>query len=457
MRVAIVGGGLAGLAAACDLADGGHQVTVYEKRPFAGGKTYSFADRETGEQVDNGQHVFMACTTEYTDFLRKLGTLGLTRRQKRLSVPVFDERGRRSVLRSTGMPAPLHLGWSFLHYRHVPNRDKPGIVRILLAASRMSESERLALHDISLGEWLRDHGQSERQVSGFWDFMLVPTINVRAGEVSAADALFVLRHGFLHSNSAAAIGVSRVGLSELHVKPAEAYIRARGGHVETSAEVSAVCADPRGVQGIALADGRSAPVDAVVIATPHAKVQALLPGEIRFTEPFASACKVRSAPIVNLHMWYDRPVAEFAFAAFVGNELQWVFNRDRLDVEATPGRHHLAISLSAAGEYMALSRKQLENRFLPQVLAALPATRRAKLLKFQAMKEPEATFIPEPGLRRPSNATAVPGLFLAGAYTDTGWPATMESAVRSGRRAAALVASSVTTAREPVLAGPSKR
>lgn len=435
MNIAVVGGGLSGLAAGCELADRGHRVTVYEKRPWAGGKTYSFASGRTGEAVDNGQHIFMNCTTEYVGFLRRLGTLGLTRRQRRLRVQVFDADGRRAVLAASGLPAPLHMGLSFARYRHVPLSERLRIGRTMLAAYRMRQSEAESLNVMSFAEWLRARGETDRAIREFWDFMLIPTLNCRSEDASAEAALFVLREGFLKSSTSAAIGIPAAGLSVLHVDPAVRYIRSRGGEVRTGAGVRELETDGERAVAVALDSGEREPCEGAVVAVdPHA-VAALVGEGWAEREPFRSIAAMRSSPIVNLHFWLDRPVAPFSFAAFVGSELQWVFNRSRLGREPGPGEH-LVVSLSAAVEYMPLTKLQLRERFLPQLQRALPAVAGAELLDFVVIKEPAATFIPSPGLRRPGPETQIANLVLAGAYTATGWPATMESAVRGGLAAA---------------------
>ncbi len=439
MNVAIVGGGLAGLSAACELADLGHTVTIFERRPWCGGKTYSHEDDETGEEVDNGQHIYMACTTAYIDFLRKIGTAGLVKRQKRLRVRVFDAAGRLSELRASALPPPLHLGWSFFRYRHLGLRAKARIARALVAATALTEAERLALHSVTLGHWLRELGQDDGTIRAFWDFMLIPTINARADDSSAADALFVLRHGFLHSNTNAAIGVSTVGLSKLQVDPAIHYIEARGGTVRTGTTVDQIAVEDGRAVGVRVA-GALEPFDGVVCALPAKQSLQVLPPDLEQGGILDALAAVETAPIVNLHCWFDRRVAGYPFAAYVGNELQWVFNRGLLDREPQRAQHRIVISLSAAQPYMQLTKRELEERFMPQIRAAVPGAAEASLLRFAAIKEPEATFVPAPGLRRVDAVTSVPGLVLAGAHTNTGWPATMESAIRSGRSASEALA-----------------
>jgi len=439
VNIAVVGAGLAGLAAACDLAELGYSVAVFERRPWAGGKTYSHTEPEGGPSFDNGQHVFMGCTTEYQAFLQRLGTLRLTRRQRRLRVQVRDMDGHRAVIAADPLPAPFHLARSFAGYRHLTLRERLEVARALAAAIRVSEDRRAELGDVSFHTWLLEHGQSASLEQRFWDFLLLPTLNCRAAEASARDALFVLQEGFLKSSTSAAIGVASVGLSELHVKPAIRYIEARGGTVATGAEVVGFETHGSSVVGLRFRDGGTQAFDGYVCAVPHTALPELLPRDFAQSDEMVALRELPTAPIINLHCWFDRPVAGFAFAAFVGCELQWVFNRDRLDRAGSAPDHHVVVSLSGAQQYMALTKRELQERFLPQLRSVLPEARDATLLRFAVIKEPEATFVPAPGIARPSNRTPYSNLVLAGAYTATGWPATMESAVRSGRRAAGLL------------------
>ncbi len=437
MKVVVIGAGLAGLTAACDLVDGGHDVTVLERRPWAGGKTYSFVERETGEAVDNGQHILMQCTTAHRALLRRLGTEHLVRWQDRLHVPVIDARGRRSHLSAAALPAPLHLLLSFMLYRHLSPADKARAVPAMLAMRRMSEAKRLALHQITFGDWLRSHGQRRAAIREFWDLIVVPALNAPSDEVSAAQAIFVFKQGVLASASAAAIGVPAVGLSELHVEPAVRYITERGGAVRTGAGVESITVDSAHVEEISLTSGERVSADAYVAALPPRELLAALPAEVRASAPFAELGALRASPIINVHCWFDGPLLDVPFAAFVGCELQWLFVPPPQPPQAAGT--HVVLSLSAAERYMHLSKQELLDRLLPQLEAALPRTRRRKLLRAAVVKEPEATFVPAAGLIRPGAQTPVGNLVLAGAYADAGWPATMESAVRSGHAAARAV------------------
>jgi len=435
VRVAVAGAGLAGLAAACELADAGHAVTVCERRPWAGGKTYSTRDRETGEEIDNGQHIAMRCTTEYVRFLRRVGSEHLIAWQPRLRVPVYDAQGRRSALAADALPAPLHLARSFAAYRHLRPADKLRAARAVLALRRTRAND-ASLGAESFAAWLRAHGQTARAIATFWDLILVPALNCTSEQASAAQAAFVFREGFLRSAEAAAIGVPKVGLSALHVEPALRYIEARGGELHTGCTIARVEIDEGAVRGLALADGGRIEADAYVLALPPRELREALPPGVASRPPFDALARFAPSPIVNLHLWWDRPVLPEPFAAFTGSDVQWLFARG----QAADGAHHTVISLSAARQWIETPRREIEDALVSQLRRALPAARAARVLRSALIKEPEATFVPAPGLRRPGVRTPFANLAIAGAYTDTGWPATMESAVRSGLEAARAVA-----------------
>ena len=249
----------------------------------------------------------------------------------------------------------------------------------------------------------------------------------------------MIEEGFQRDPGAAALGVAGVGLSTLHVDPAVRAIEERGGTLTTRAPVDQIEVDDGRVAALMLRGGEQRSFDAYVSALAPWRLLGLLPDEVRGEGAFADLASFEPASILNVHLWFDRPVADFAFAAFIRSEVQWVFNRSRAGGEDETHGEHLVVSISAPGELFELNREALRDRLLPQLHRALPASRDAKLAHYAVVKEPEATFVPAPGLRRPGPRTPLANLYLAGAYTDTGWPATMESAVRSGLAAAAAV------------------
>jgi squalene-associated FAD-dependent desaturase len=439
MRVGIIGAGLAGLAAGVELTDRGHEVEVLERRPWGGGATYSFEDEETGDEVDNGQHLFMECTTAYRAFLERLGTLHLTYRQERLHVPVFDQDGRRSDLWASNLPLGLHLAPALVRYRHLSWRQKAEIVRAMLALQFMPVHQRGRLEDITFEDWLLERGQSADTIREYWDFLVIPTLNCRAHQASASQSLFVLEEGFQKSPSAAALAIPAVGLSKLQVEPAIEAIEAGGGSVSMRAAVERIEVEDGLVAGLVLHGDERRTFDTYVSALAPWRLAPLLPGDVCAEYPFAGLKDFEPAPILNLHLWFDRPVAQFPFAAFIRSEVQWAFNRSRIGGEDETDGQRLVLSISAPGELFSLTQEQVCERVLPQLRLALPAAREAELVRYRVTKEPEATFVPAPGLSRPGPRTPLPNFYLAGSYTNTGWPATMESAVRSGLAAARAV------------------
>ncbi len=439
MKVAVVGAGLAGLAAALELSERGHEVVLFEKRPWAGGRTYSYEDRDTGAELDNGQHVFMRCTTAYRWLLRKLGTDALTELQPRLHALVFDERGRAATLSADPLPAPFHLARSFARYRHLSVRDRLSAARVLAAVQRMSEPERLALADRSFADWLAEHGQGAAARRALWEFVVLPTLNCTADEASAADALFVFRRALLQRADGAGIGIPRVGLSRLHVEPALDLLRRRGAEIRLRTGIARLELHGDTVAAVVTSRGRVVLVDAVLLAVGHEALPRLLPDHLGLAPIAGAAARLTSSPIVNVHLWFDRRVLPFRFAASLRRDLQWVFDRSAFELCRRGEEQHVVVSLSGAREEIDMRRDTLRDRTLAALESLPAAARGARLIRYAVAKEPWATFVPAPGVERPPVGTPIRNLALAGAHVDTGWPATMESAVRSGILAARLL------------------
>jgi squalene-associated FAD-dependent desaturase len=422
----VCGGGLAGIAAAVESAGLGAEVTLVERRPFLGGKAFSFIDPDTGREVDNGQHVFLGCCPAYMGLLRLLGTLRHTSLQRRLDAPVRDRAGRTGALRAAPAPAPLHLGLSFAAYPHLSGAEKGAALRALAALAAIPERRRREIDDVSFADWLAERGQSPGAVRRFWDLIVLPTCNDRSDRVSAALAAFVFQRGFLRTARGSAIGWSRVGLTRLVDPAARDFLRARGGRV-----IAGVAVAEAGPGGVALADGASLPADAVVLALPPGRARAVAPAAL------AEDPALGVSPIVNVHVWYDRPVMDEPFTAIVDSPAQWIFNRTAMG-GGDGSSHHLAVSISGAREEVEMPRAELAESMRAELEHLLPRARSARALATAVVKEPQATFAAAPGqaARRPGAATPLERVALAGAWTDTGWPATMEGAVRSGITAA---------------------
>jgi hydroxysqualene dehydroxylase len=411
-RVAVVGAGLAGLSAGLALAKRGWRVDLYERSRLLGGKTTSF--EVDGYEVDCGQHVVLACCTATLDLVEELGLGDSMYIQPRFEVTVLSRRRAPAHLRASGLPAPLHLMAGFARYPHLSALDRIQVGRALVAArSRVTARGDMAA-------WLRRHHQSRRALRAFWEPFLVPALNAPLDRVSAEMGLFVIRTAFLGDRDAARIAYLQVPLARL---AEAAAARLDGVHLRQA--VVGIHREGERVTGVKLSGGAGAACDACVIAVPPRRLNAMLDDAPALGISGLDAFE--AMPIVDVHLWYDRPVLGCDFAALLDSPVQWVF-------EKSPG--YVCCSLSAADELVRRPERELVELGRTELAAVLPQAARATLLHGAATRDPDATFIPAPGVRRPGPTTALANLVIAGAWTDTGWPATIESAVRSGRTAA---------------------
>jgi squalene-associated FAD-dependent desaturase len=435
-RICVIGGGLAGMAAALDCADAGARVTLVERRRRLGGATWSF--RHNGLWFDNGQHVFLRCCTAYVGFLERLGVADRVRLQARLDVPVIAPGGRTARLRrSRLLPAPAHLGRSLLAYRHLPIRNRLRLVPAALALRRV-DLDAAGTDDETFGAWLTRHHQSPAAIAYLWDLICRPTVNLPASEASLALAAVVFQTGLLTDAPAADIGWASVPLGELHGDAGRRALEAAGVEVLAGVPATAVQRSPTaGDPGFTVTVGDSErAADAVVVAVPHTAVT-----EVAGNAASAGLTgQLGVSPIVNVHVVYDRRVTDLEMAAGIGTDAQFVFDRTASSGLAAAGSRgqYLAVSLSAADEHMSRPSEDVKAGVVASLAELFPRARQAKIVDALVSREPAATFRGAPGTAaaRPPATTAVPGLVLAGAWTATAWPATMEGAVRSGHTAA---------------------
>ncbi|MDQ0773115.1 squalene-associated FAD-dependent desaturase [Streptomyces aurantiacus] len=442
----VVGGGLAGITAALALADAGVRVTLLEGRPRLGGLAFSF--QRDALTVDNGQHVYLRCCTAYRWFLGRVDGADLAPLQARLDVPVLDagaKPGRRlGRIGRTALPVPLHLARSLATYPHLSLAERAKVGRAALALKRLDLADP-ALDTQSFGGWLAAHGQSERAIEALWDLVGVATLNAVAGDASLGLAAMVFKTGLLSAPGAADIGWARVPLGELHDRLARKALDSAGVRTEVRTRVTSISRP-----GPVSRDGSISPhengrwrvqvpgetldADAVVLAVPQREAHDLLPeGALDAPERLLD---IGTAPILNIHVVYDRKVLSRPFFAALGSPVQWVF--DRTEASGLKEGQYLALSQSVAQDEIDEPVAALRERYLPELERLLPRTRDAAVQDFFVTRERTATFAPAPGVGRlrPGARTEAPGLYLAGAWTATGWPATMESAVRSGVSAA---------------------
>jgi squalene-associated FAD-dependent desaturase len=432
----VIGGGLAGVTAALALADAGLHVTLTEARPRLGGLAFSFKRGDL--TVDNGQHVFLRCCTAYQWFLDRIAARDLVTLQDRLDVPVRDaETGKVGRIGRTALPVPLHLAASLARYPHLSLKERASVGRAALAL-RGLDLDDPALDRTDFGSWLSTRGQSGRTIEALWDLVGVATLNATAGEASLGLAAKVFKTGLLSDPGAADIGWASAPLGDLHDGRARTALDAAGVRTLLRSRAAVICrADDGGwLVDIETGPGRGEQLAAgtVVLAVPQRETHGLLP-EGALADP-EKLLRIGTAPILNVHVIYDRQVLDRPFLAALGSPVQWVFDRTESS-GLRGGGQYLAVSQSAVHDEIDLPVAELRDRYLPELQRVLPAAKGAEVRDFFVTRERTATFAPTPGVGalRPGPGTRAPGLFLAGAWTATGWPATMESAVRSGLHA----------------------
>jgi hydroxysqualene dehydroxylase len=431
--VAVIGGGVAGLAAATALAEAGRRVIVLEARGQLGGRATSFVDRATGERVDNGQHVLFGCYRETFRFLDRISALGNVRVQSSLRVPFLDQRGDVSVLACPPLPSPLHLLAAVLRWGALDWRDRLQVFKVARPLLRARKGRM----DVKAGEtvaaWLTRHGQRGRLRQWLWEPLAVAALNQSPAEAAAVPFLEVLAEMFGPAPSDASLALPLTPLDEMYAAPARRYIEARGGDVQ----LHALARVHLGRDGIERIDARDIEIraDAVVAAVPWFAMQTLFTGDISgVIKIVKDASAMESKPIVTVNLWYDRPVMDEAFVGLPGRAMQWVFDKRQAFGERAS---HLSLVSSGADDLVNLDADALVTLAAREIADALPGARDAVLRRGTVIREKRATFSLAPGQpARPPVRTDVAGLFLAGDWIDTGLPGTIESAVSSGHRAA---------------------
>ena len=495
--VAVIGGGVAGLAAATALAEAGQRVLVLEARGQLGGRATAFADRESGELVDNGQHVLFGCYHETFALLRRIGAEGNVRVQPALEVPYLDVSGRRSVLKCPPWPSPLHLLGGVLRWDALSWSERLSVLRVagpLLAARREfrlkrsfrlkaeatgSEKEkaeappldsvvsafrrnlrkekaeappldsvvsafRRNLRQETVGGWLTRHGQKGRLREWLWEPLAVAALNQSPDEAAAAPFVRVLAHMFGPDRSFSSLVLPVRPLHEMYALPAQRYLEARGGEVRLNA-LARIRIENGRVAGVDVR-GEARPIARAVAAVPWFALDALLTGD---TAPMAAttaaASRMASKPIVTVNLWYDRAVMDDMFVGLPGREMQWVFDKRQVFGEHAS---HLSLVVSGADALVATDTASLVALAAREVAASIPGARSAVLVRGTVVREKRATFSLAPGEpARPGVTTPVQDLFLAGDWIETGLPGTIESAAVAGHLAAMALLQSSTSDR----------
>jgi len=421
----VIGGGLAGLAAAAALGDAGFQVDLYEARGFLGGRATSYAlpnDAGEGEVIDNCQHVLLRCCVNLMDFYRRLGVTDRIKFYKQFYF--IEPGGRTSTLGAGRLPAPLHFTESFWKLHFLGLRDKLAIARALLAIRR-EHGRRGDLDRITMLDWLREKHQTKPAIRRFWNQVLVSAINEDLDRMAAMHGFHVFWLGFLARANSYEMGVPAVPLGELY--GSDAWKRVGNVRLHLRAPVDRVMVENDSIRAVVV-QGEERTADYYISGLPFERMPALFP------QLGLALDRFEHSPITGIHLWFDRSVTQLPHATLLDRTVQWMFNKS--------GGRYLQIVVSASRSLVDMSRNDVVALAVRELGEFLPRVREAKLEKAHVVKEVRATFSPRPGMEvlRPASETKIPNLFLAGDWTRCGWPATMEGAVRSGYLAAEAVA-----------------
>jgi len=439
--VIIIGGGLSGLSAAVDLASRGTSVLVLEARMHLGGRSRSFRDETTGDVVDNGQHLMMGCYKETRRLLQTIGADHLARLQPNLHIDFLHPVKGFSSLSCPPVPAPLHVLAGLLGLKSLSFMDRLKLVRVGLELLRNPARVESKLGALTVDQWLKSLGQPVENRKYLWDVIAIGSLNDDPKVVAALLFYRVLRAAFLGRRQNSSMLLPTVGLSELFVEPSVRYLGSHNSEAKTGCGVEELLCEGSRVVAARCADGVTRGAKAFVVAVPHyAFADLLLASEGLHAEKFQTIEAFESSPIVTINLWLDRRVIEQEFVALLDSRVQWIFNRTRMLNLPSRSGQYLSLVISGAGPYVEMEKEEMIDLAMADLRAAVPEARSAKVVHSLVIKEKRATFSPKPGIEklRPTTETEFENLFLAGDWTATGFPATIEGAVISGKKAATM-------------------
>jgi squalene-associated FAD-dependent desaturase len=461
LNVIIIGGGLSGLSAAVELCARGHKALVLEQHQHPGGRTYSFIDAATGDSIDNGQHLMMGCYHATRRYMRIIGTEYLTLLQPSLRIGFLHPSKRSIRLACPPFPAPLHMFGGLMRFKGVPLKNRLEMLRAAKQLFSTSISKEQELDKLNVEEWLKKSGQSDLSRKFLWDVIAIGALNNQPKNVSALMLFRVLRTAFLGEREHSSLLLPRAGLSEVLVNPAVEFIRRNGGDVLLGTEVSKVHIEDEKIVSVSTQDGKEFRAQAFLSAVPWFGFERILSNSgIRseltvktLSRQLYDPDRFKASPIISIHLWLDRTILEEEFAALIDTRVQWIFNKSSKTIK--PLNHgavkkqgteekmpqQLSLVISGAEKFLELSKQELIVIAMEDLKRVLLKAKNANIVHSVVIKEKRATFSPVPGLEavRPLPETTFSNLFLAGDWTNTGFPATIEGAVLSGKKTAELI------------------
>jgi squalene-associated FAD-dependent desaturase len=433
-EVIVIGGGLAGLAATVALANQGIPVTLLEARPRLGGRASSFTDQATGSTIDNCQHVSMGCCTNFRHFCMTVGVAGLLRTERTLYFVGADRK--INPFSASWLPAPLHLFPAFRRLSYLSAQDVKQLQRGLKSLVNLPTNAEVTQ---PFDRWLAEHGQGPNVVESFWHVVLVSALSETLDRIDTWHARKVFFDGFLAHHNGWEVQIPTAPLDELYGPPLQQWLKDRKVTLRLKTGVERLHVQDNQATHITLRVGERLDAKNFVLAVPHHRVLDLLPEDLRTHPQFVGAAQLESAPISSVHLWFDRPITDLPHAVLIGRLSQWMFNRTRLlNPPPSKGSHYYQLVISASRELAGRSQEQIIPEVLGDLAEIWPAAAEAKLQSGRVVTEHRAVFSAKPGsdALRPPQQSPIHNLQLAGDWTNTGWPATMEGAVRSGYLAA---------------------
>ena len=439
--VVIVGGGLSGLAAGVSLASRSIPVLILEQRHTPGGRAWSFTDEVTGTVIDNGQHVLIAGYERTMAFLGTIGTRDRLRIQEAPKLTFHHPVRGFCTFRLPPVPSPLHLLAGIASTDLFSLADRLRMLRAGIAIRSFRED---SFTDMPVEVWLDSLGQSAETKRSFWEPLAVSIMNEHIGAASALVFIRAIRTAFLSSARGAALAIPSVGLSDLYVHPARAFIEQRGGTLRCGALVAESIAAGDRVTGVRMKQGETIGCSALILAVPSYGAAGLLPGALRDAGFLAKAASIPLSPIVSVHLWFEKDAMPQEALGIIGRRIQWAFNRRRISPESEPGGRgggHVSVVISAAHAFVDMGNDELIAA-AAEDLRSVYGTDMGNVTRAVVIREKRGTFSCTPDVERirPGCDTPVRNLFIAGDWTDTGYPATIEGAIASGEKCAARAA-----------------
>ncbi len=439
--VTIIGGGVAGISASCALAEAGFRVQLVERRGYLGGRASSYLHPGVNEVIDNCQHVLFGCCTNLSGFYKRIGVYDKIHWTSEMTM--IEPGGRRSLLGPSSLPAPLHGLPRLLTAKAISGADKVAIIRAFQAMMQPVPPDSTE----SLGDWLRRHGQTPGAIERFWRLVIASALNADLDCIAVPYAAKIIRQLFLNSAEAGSMGMSTVPLSELYAGALE-FLQQRGADVLLNAPVEAVRRDESSAEWIVDTRARSLRSDFLILALPFEATEQII-GMMPKTDGAAKLSAQISShehwPICSVHLWFDRQITDLDHAVLLDRQAHWMYNKTQLQPWRNQEGSYLELVVSATRTFAAMERKEAIALAVNELTEFFPQAASAKLIKAALIKEVRATFGVPPGIdaARPGPASPWPQCFLAGDWTATGWPSTMESAARSGHLAAEALSQAV--------------